>query len=150
MNLPEHRQRHFAHPAEQAFARILDFYGIQWEYEPRTFPLEWDEHGAVMEAFAPDFYLPEQNLYIELTTLRPKLANYKNRRIRRMAELYPDVHVKLIKRREVRDLMVKYGLYDDASQIQGTGAQPRNGNGDGKAAKGVSADTPAGAPGGDG
>ncbi len=150
MNLSEHNRRHFAHPAEEAFARILDFYGLQWEYEPRTFPLEWDEHGTVLEAFAPDFYLPEQDLYIELTTLRPKLANYKNRRIRRMAELYPDVHVKLIKRREVRDLMVKYGLYDNASQIQGTGAQPHNGNGAGGAARGVHEDAPASAPGGDG
>ncbi len=127
MSHREQRQPHFVHPAEEAFARILDFYGIQWEYEPRTFPLEWDAQGAVVEAFAPDFYLPEQDLYIELTTLRPKLANYKNRRIRRMAELYPDVHIKLIKRREVRDLMVKYGLYDNAEQIQGTAAQRKNG-----------------------
>jgi hypothetical protein len=113
----------FAHPAEETFARILDFYGIEWVYEPRTFPLEWDANGNVTEAFAPDFYLPSQNLYIELTTLRPKLASYKNRRLRRMGELYPDVHVKLMKRREMRDLMVKYGLYEDAEQIKGTGAQ---------------------------
>lgn len=113
----------FAHPAEEIFAKILDFYGITWKYEPRTFPLEWDEQGNVTEAFAPDFYLPGQDLYIELTTLRPKLANYKNRRMRRMQELYPDVHIKLIKRREMRDMMVKYGLYTEAESIQGTGAQ---------------------------
>ncbi len=150
MSLSDHNKPRFAQPAEEAFARILDLYGLQWEYEPRTFPLEWDAHGAVTEACAPDFYLPEQDLYIELTTLRPKLANYKNRRIRRMAELYPGVHVKLIKRREVRDLMVKYGLYEDASQIQGTGAQPRNGDGAGLAARGVSEDAVRNAPGGDG
>jgi hypothetical protein len=119
---PIHPEK-FAHPAEETFARILDFYGIEWVYEPRTFPLEWDANGNVTEAFAPDFYLPSQNLYIELTTLRPKLASYKNRRLRRMGELYPDVHVKLMKRREMRDLMVKYGLYEDAEQIKGTGAQ---------------------------
>ena len=113
----------FVHPAEEIFAKILDFYGIKWEYEPRTFPLEWDEQGNVKEAFAPDFYLPAQDLYIELTTLRPKLANYKNRRMRRMQELYPDVHVKLIKRREMRDMMVKFGLYSEAERFQGTGAQ---------------------------
>jgi hypothetical protein len=121
---PTHPEK-FAHPAEETFARILDFYGIEWVYEPRTFPLEWDANGNVAEAFAPDFYLPSQNLYIELTTLRPKLASYKNRRLRRMQELYPDVHVKLMKRREMRDLMVKYGLYEDAEQIQGTGAQKK-------------------------
>jgi hypothetical protein len=115
----------FAHPLEAAFARILDFYDIQWIYEPRTFPLEWDAAGNVIEAFTPDFYLPDQNLYIELTTLRPRLANYKNRRVRRMKELYPEINVKLYKRREMHKLMVKFGLVEEAEQIQGTEAQPR-------------------------
>lgn len=113
----------FAHPAEETFAKILDYYGILWEYEPRTFPLQWDESGAVIEAFTPDFYLPQQDLFIELTTLRPSLSTYKNRRIRRMQELYPEVKVKLLKRREMRDLMVKYGLIEQAKDIRGTDAQ---------------------------
>ena len=113
----------FAHPAEEVFARILNFYGIQWEYEPRTFPLEWDHNGEIIEAFTPDFYLPDQDLYVELTTLRPKLSTRKNRKLRRMNELYPDVNVKLFKRREMRKLMVKYGLVEEASTIQGTDAQ---------------------------
>jgi hypothetical protein len=123
LTLPEQRRPVFAHPAEEMFARVLDFYALEWEYEPRTFPLEWDAQGNVTEAFAPDFYLPGQDLYIELTTLRPKLATFKNRRLRRMAELYPDVRIKLLKRREVRDLMIKYGLDDDAARLQGTQAQ---------------------------
>ena len=73
---PHHSQ--FSHPTEEAFARILDFYGIEWSYEPRTFPLEWNEKGEVTTAFTPDFYLPSQDLYIELTTLRPKLTSIKN------------------------------------------------------------------------
>jgi hypothetical protein len=113
----------FAHPAEEEFARILDFYGVEWLYEPRTFPLRWDAAGHVTEAFSPDFYLPQQDLYIELTTLRPKLATYKNRRIRRMKELYPDVNVKLFKRGAMRDLMTKYGLDHMAKGIRGTAAQ---------------------------
>lgn len=116
----------FSHPVEEAFAKILDFYGITWEYEPRSFPLEWDAENNVTEAFTPDFYLPEQNLYLELTTLRPKLATYKNRRLRRMKELYPDINVKLFKRREMHKLMVKFGLEQEAEQIQGTAAQPGN------------------------
>lgn len=121
----------FSHPAEEAFARIIDFYGLKWEYEPRTFPLEWDQEGSVTEAFSPDFYLPEQDLYIELTTLRPHLSTDKNRKIRRMQELYPDIHIKLFKRRELRDLMVKFGLDAEATPIFGTEAQgkPNNGNG---------------------
>jgi len=128
LNSSETQQPQFAHPAEEVFARILNFYGLEWLYEPRTFPLEWDDQGNVAEAFTPDFYLPDQDLYIELTTLRPKLATYKNRRIRRMQEIYPDVHIKLIKRHEIRDLMVKFGLYEDAEQIQGTFAQPHPGH----------------------
>ena len=122
----EQQRPKFAHPAEELFARILDFYGLEWKYEPRTFPLEWDANGNVTEAFTPDFYLSSQDLYIELTTLRPKLATYKNRRMRRMQELYPEVRIKLLKRREMRDMMVKYGLYEDAERIQGTGAQKKD------------------------
>jgi len=117
----------FSHPTEQAFAKILDFYGIQWQYEPRTFPLAWDDAGNITAAFAPDCYLPEQDLYVEITTLRPKLANYKIRRMRRMKELYPEINVKLFKRREMHKLMVKFGLEQEAEMIQGTESQT-NGN----------------------
>lgn len=117
----DNRYSRFVHQAERDFARILDFYGLEWEYEPRTFPLEWDAQGNVTEAFTPDFYLPEQDLYIELTTLRPQLSTQKNRKLRRMKELYPEINIRLFKRREIRDLMVKYGL--DTSGIQGTEAQ---------------------------
>lgn len=123
MNNAEASQPHFAHPAEEVFARILDFYGIEWQYEPRSFALEWDEKGNVVEAFRPDFYLPQQNLYVELTTLRPRLSTHKNRKLRRLKELYPDINIRLYKRREMRDLMMKYGLMAEAQRLQGTGAQ---------------------------
>jgi hypothetical protein len=55
--------------------------------------------------------------------LRPHLTTIKNRKMRRMQELYPDIHIKLFKRHEMRDLMVKFGLYDQAEKIQGTQAQ---------------------------
>jgi len=113
----------FVHPTEAALARILDFYGINWEYEPRSFPLSWDEDGNVTEAFTPDFYLPDQDLYIELTTLRPKLSTHKNWKLRRMNELYPHIQIKLFKRRELHQLMVKFGLDEEADRISGTGAQ---------------------------
>ncbi len=113
----------FAHPTEEQFARILDYYGIPWQYEPRTFPLQWDEAGNVVEAFTPDFYLPQQDLYVELTTLRPQLATAKNRKLRRLKELYPEVNIKLFKRRDMRDLLIKYGLDQEAARIAGTAAQ---------------------------
>lgn len=113
----------FAHPTEAAFARILDYYGVEWEYEPRLFVLERDEEGRVTEAFSPDFYLPMEDLYVELTTVRPSQITVKNRKIRRLKELYPEVNVKLFKRRDVRDLMIKYGLDQQAELILGTEAQ---------------------------
>jgi hypoxanthine phosphoribosyltransferase len=121
----EPEQRRFSHPVEETFARILDYYGVEWEYEPRTFPLEWDEAGHVTVAFAPDFYLPQQDLYIELTTLRPQLIRHKNRKMRRMQELYPDVRIKLLKRQDIRDMMVKFGLDQEASRLVGDEAQVR-------------------------
>ena len=120
-------RRHFSHPTEEAFAKILDFYGIEWQYEPRTFPLEWNENGEVTQAFSPDFYLPSQDLYIELTTLRPRLTTIKNHKVKRLQELYPEIHIKLLKRREMRDLMVKYGLYENIEGIEGDEAQKKGG-----------------------
>ncbi len=123
MSLSGDRPPKFVHPAEEAFARILDYYGIEWQYEPRSFPLEWDDQGHVKEAFTPDFYLPQQDLYIELTTLRPRLSTRKNRRLRRLHELYPEVNLRLFKRGKMRDLMTKYGLDEQAARIRGTKAQ---------------------------
>jgi len=113
----------FSHSAEEMFARILNFYGVRWEYEPKTFDLEYSPTGKVKLAFTPDFYLPDQDLYVELTTLRPQLANIKNKKIRLMQNLYPEIKIKLMKRRDIRDLLIKYGLYEEAASIKGTNAQ---------------------------
>ena len=98
----------FMHSSEEEFASMLDFYRIRWDYEPKTFLLEWDSEGNVIEAFSPDFYLPDQDLYIELTTQKPKQAWRKNRKIRRMKELYPDVNVRLIDKKGFESLLKKH------------------------------------------
>ena len=113
----------FAQAIEEEFARILDYYSIAWQYEPRTFALEWDSESNVTTAFTPDFYLPEEDLYVELTTMRPKLITKKNRKLNRLRELYPEINIKLFKRSDLRDLMIKYGLDEHAARIAGTGAQ---------------------------
>jgi hypoxanthine phosphoribosyltransferase len=100
----------FAHPSEAEFARILDFYMVPWQYEPRSFALRSDETGRVVERFAPDFYLPDWDLYIELTTLRQSLVTKKNRKLRRLRELYPEINIKLLYRRDFHNLMRKFGL----------------------------------------
>ena len=107
----------FAHPSEREFARILDFYQVSWEYEPRTFALKWDDEGNVLEAFSPDFYLPEQDLYIELTTMEQRLITKKHRKLRRLRELYPNVNIKLLNRSDLKRMMLKYGLDDHETLI---------------------------------
>lgn len=119
----------FAHPAEEAFARVLDFYQIQWEREPTTFPLEWDEEGHVITAFSPDFYLVSEDLYIELTTMKQSLVTKKNRKLRLLHELYPDVQCKLMYRRDVMNLAVKYGLFGDTRQPDEGEIEPEEENG---------------------
>ncbi len=98
----------FAHPSEEDFARLLDFYQIEWVYEPRSFLLEW-EGERVTEMFTPDFYLPALDLYIEMTTMKPGLTTVKNRKIRRLRELYPETKIKLLARRDYDRLLAKYG-----------------------------------------
>jgi len=107
----------FSHPSELEFARILDFYRIPWQYEPRTFALVWDAAGKVTEAFTPDFYLPEQDLTIELTTMEQHLITRQHRKMRRLRELYPVINSKLLNRRSFRQMMLKYGLDGDDAPI---------------------------------
>jgi hypothetical protein len=100
----------FANEAEVECARLLDYYGISWEYEPHSFPLETDEEGRVVEAFTPDFFLPELELYLEVTVMKQSLVTRKNRKIRKFRERYPDIKVKLFTRRDFERLGQKYGL----------------------------------------
>ena len=99
----------FAHPSEKEFAQILYFYGVQWLYEPRSFPLRW-EGDRVLEMLTPDFYLPDLGLYVEITTMKQSLVTEKNRKIRRMRELYPEQDIKLLYRRDYHRLLAKYGF----------------------------------------
>ncbi len=110
----------FAHASEAEFARILDFYEVTWEYEPQVFPILWDLDGNVLESFAPDFFLPDLDLYIELTTLQQRLVRKKNRKVRRLRELYPSLRIKLFYARDFRALMLKYGRSALVSELSGT------------------------------
>ena len=100
----------FAHEVELECAKILDYYGVPWEYEPRTFVLDEDGDGRVLEAFTPDFHLPEQDLYLEVTVMKQSLVTRKNRKLRRLHERYPDVRVKLFYKRDIERLAQRYHL----------------------------------------
>jgi hypothetical protein len=100
----------FGHPSEQTFANLLDFYRVAWQYEPRSFPLQWDKDGNVLEAFTPDFYLPEFDLYLELTTMKQALVTRKNRKIKLLKTIYPHVNIQVFYQKDFQDLLGKYGI----------------------------------------
>ncbi len=110
----------FAHPSEAMIARLLDFYGVRWEYEPRSFPLRWDAGGRPTLFFTPDFYLPDYDLFIEVTTIKPSLAHRKNRKIRLLKQLHPETNIKLLALRDVEALLTKYGRRGSEEVWQGT------------------------------
>ena len=117
---PERRSRgQFVNAAEREFAHFLEFYRIPYAYEPRTFPLETNAEGKIVEAFTPDFYLPEQDLYIELTTMKQSLVTRKNRKVRKLRRLYPEVNIRIFYQRDFYTLLAKYGLSVDKAKGKG-------------------------------
>jgi hypothetical protein len=122
----------FAHNSERQFARLLDFYRVEWEYEPTAFPIEWDAAGQPAQHFRPDFYLPGWQLYIEITTLNQRLVTKKNRKVRRLRELYPDVRIKVLYQRDYLKLLERYGLEPPSQMVD-----PTPGRGAGEAGGGT-------------
>jgi cytidylate kinase len=104
------RKKGFAHQSEEMFANLLDFYRIAWEYEPRSFPVQYGTDGAVLESFTPDFYLPEFELYVELTTMKQSHVTRKNRKVRLLRELYPHLNIQVFYQKDFENLIFKYGL----------------------------------------
>lgn len=114
---PSLRQKMFAHPSEEIFANLLDYYRIPWEYEPRSFPIEWDSQGRVTLAFTPDFYLPEVDLYVELTTMKQSLVTKKNRKIRLLREIYPQIRIQVFYQKDMEEMVLKYSLTEEKVQL---------------------------------
>ena len=117
----------FAHPAEQELAKLLSFFNVRWTYEPTTFALRRHEDGTIAEAFTPDFFLPDHRLYLELTTMRQKLVTRKNRKARLLRELYPNVRLHLVYRRDFLRLMECYGAETTRGETAGMETVVRTG-----------------------
>jgi cytidylate kinase len=100
----------FTHPSEQIFANLLDFYRIVWEYEPHSFAVQWDKDGKVLEAFTPDFYLPEFDMYVELTTMKQSLVTKKNRKVKLLRQIYPHINIQVFYQKDFQNLIFKYGI----------------------------------------
>lgn len=110
----ELKRKAFSHPSEETFANLLDFYGIAWQYEPRSFPVRWSEDGRPLQAFTPDFYLPDFDLYVELTTMKQSLVTKKNRKVKLLRSLYPHLNIQVFYQKDLQDLIFKYGLAERA------------------------------------
>jgi len=100
----------FHHQIEQEFADILDSYGMRWQYEPSTFPVEWDEEGNIVRAIAPDFYLTDYNTYIELTVMDPRYMSEKRKKVRLLKEQYPDMNIILMDKNSLHSFMERFQL----------------------------------------
>lgn len=119
-NVSDARRRHpsaspaalqrFAHPSERVFASLLDLYGIDWVYEPVEFPLRWGEDGAVTAAFRPDFWLPDLQSFVELTTADQRLVTRKNAKVRRFRELYPELEISVVYQRDFNELVERHAI----------------------------------------
>jgi len=110
------KRKPFGHPSEEMFANLLDFYRIAWEHEPRSFPLQWDKDGNVLEAFTPDFYLPEFDLYVELTTMKQVHVTKKNRKVKLLRQIYPQINIQVFYQKDFQNLIFKYGLAERTIQ----------------------------------
>jgi hypothetical protein len=111
------KRSQFGHPSEQIFANLLDFYRIAWQHEPRSFPIQWDKDGKPLESFTPDFYLPEFDLYVELTTMKQSLVTRKNRKIKLLRTIYPHINIRVFYQKDFQDLVMKHGIAERVSTV---------------------------------
>ena len=100
----------FKHPSEAEFAKILDMYDLNWQYEPRTFPIKWDAEGNITQAFSPDFYLPRFDTYIELTTMNQKYTSEKKHKVALLKSLYPGTNINIVFKNDFHTLIKRFGL----------------------------------------
>ncbi|MGI9600545.1 MAG: hypothetical protein ACR2QE_01580 [Acidimicrobiales bacterium] len=105
-----HQRVNFAHESERDVAAVFDFYDLEWQYEPTTFILCTDDGGRPLSGFTPDFYLPQFDLYIEVTTLQQRLVTRKNRKVRQLHQQHPEVRCKVLYRRDVAALAAQFDL----------------------------------------
>ena len=113
----DHQTRNtaFKNETEEEFARILSMYNIEWLYEPKTFPVEWDAEGNVTMAISPDFYLPRFNLYLELTTMDQRYVTKKNKKMRLVKELYPGTNIRIVYKKDFNELVDRLKMFGGLS-----------------------------------
>ncbi len=83
---------------EANYARVLNYLGVKWEYESRTFDL-------ATQNYTPDFYLPATDEYIEVKNFMWKYSKIRDEKFRK---LYPDIKLKLLMKEDYLKLQTKY------------------------------------------
>jgi hypothetical protein len=107
-----------ATPTEDQVAAVLDRARIVWRYEPTRFVIDRDVRGFEREACAPDFYLPQFDLYLEVSAGSPRRLNRKRAKLRRLAQGHPAIRVELLGPREIAELQHDPARY--LRQLAGT------------------------------
>jgi len=104
----------YKNPSEEEFAKILDMYELKWEYEPRTFPIKWDAEGNIIQAFSPDFYLPDFDTYIELTIMNQKYTSVKKKKVELLKKLYPGININIVFKEDYYSLIKRFSMFGGA------------------------------------
>ena len=71
-------------------ARLLEFQKRTWQYEPKTFWFEAIRRGV--RSYKPDFYLPKEDIYIEV---KGYLDAKSKTKLKRMAKYHPKVKIEV-------------------------------------------------------
>src|SRR3712207_1994806 len=60
-----------------------------------------------------------RSIYIELTTMRQALVRRKNRKLRLLRALYPEISIKLLYRRDYQRLLERFGIRPEELEAEG-------------------------------
>lgn len=86
---------------EANISRLFNYLNIKWEYQPKIFDL-------VSQNYTPDFYLPDQDVYIEVKNFLWKYSKIRDDKFRK---LYPDIKLHLLLKKEYLELEKKYSPF---------------------------------------
>lgn len=88
---------------EANYAFYLDFLGIVWEYEPKTFWFVGIKRGTV--SYTPDFYVPAEKRYVELKGWMDERSATK---LKRMAKYHPEIQLDLVDWPQYKEIARKF------------------------------------------
>jgi len=88
---------------EADFARILIYLGLQYQYEPETFPITLPD--GLPANYTPDFYVPSEDKYFEIKGWMHDLDRAK---LDAFSRKYPDINLEIISATKFAEFALKY------------------------------------------